>query len=356
MEVRKVQKVGYSTLTISLPRDWIKEKGLKAGDIITFVKGEDGSLKLYAGILSSKRKQVKCFIDADQCKEKGLISRIITGSYIIAHDIVEIASKRELQQEHLNEIRQTVQKLNGLGIVEQSLKHIVLQSFIDPENFPFQGLLKKLYIITSSMLSAILKALQEMRRDLLVEVLNMEDEVDRIYWLGIRQLVLAAKDRELGKIIGIEDPAHVVGNRVILMSLEKIGDLLADMAEEALSVIKLDVKPPPPLLKEISELANKIANIYDRVVSAFLIFDLKLANKLLEEIEEVRKSVKESLKKLIQISEFAQQNDYRLLIPLRTVMWNLGEVVRLCGTLAQITMNRSLEFQNDICRLEELEQ
>ncbi len=31
MEARKVQKVGYSTLIVSLPKDWVEEVGLKQG-------------------------------------------------------------------------------------------------------------------------------------------------------------------------------------------------------------------------------------------------------------------------------------------------------------------------------------
>jgi len=351
MEVRKVQKVGYSTLTVSLPKEWIQEKGLKAGDIVTFVKEDDGGLKLYAGIISSGKRQIKYTINADLCKDKGLISRIITGSYITAADIVEISSRRELSQENLTEIRNTVQKLNGLGIVEQSLNHVILQCFIDPKKFPFNHLLKRLYIMTSSMLFAIIKALQEKRKDLLYEVLHMEDEVDKIYWLAVRQLVLAAKDRELGKSIGIENPAHVVGNRVILMNLEEIGDLLEDMAQEAFNLMDLDAHLPLNIVKEITDLSNKISNIYDKVISAFLIFDLKLANKLLEEIDEVEKNIRETLKRFINL-EFTE--DFRILLPLRSIIWNLGGIAGFCGNIAEITINRSLEFQSSVCKVEEI--
>jgi len=35
MEPRKVQKVGYSTLSVSIPMNWAKKRGIKKGDIVT---------------------------------------------------------------------------------------------------------------------------------------------------------------------------------------------------------------------------------------------------------------------------------------------------------------------------------
>ena len=49
MEARKVQRVGYSTLTVSLPREWVGDVKLKAGDIVSIKREDDGSLKLVPG-------------------------------------------------------------------------------------------------------------------------------------------------------------------------------------------------------------------------------------------------------------------------------------------------------------------
>lgn len=50
LEIRKVQQVGYSTLVVSLPRDWVKEVGLKQGDVVSLMRDADGTLRLFPGV------------------------------------------------------------------------------------------------------------------------------------------------------------------------------------------------------------------------------------------------------------------------------------------------------------------
>ena len=88
METRKVQQVGFSTLIVSLPRDWTKEVGLKRGQIVTFNKEDDGSLRIKSGVESRKKEVIRCVINADLCKESKLLTRIITACYIHRQSIM----------------------------------------------------------------------------------------------------------------------------------------------------------------------------------------------------------------------------------------------------------------------------
>jgi len=181
-----VQRVGYSTLTVSLPRDWVEDVKLKAGDIVSIKREDDGSLKLIPGT-EHKREEVKnCVVNTDLCNSNSLLTRVITANYILGHDTIQLVAKDELRKHHLDEIRATTQRLTGLSIVEQTLKQITLQSFVDPTRFPIYGLMRRLHIIISSMLDASMKALIERRPELAVEVAHMEEESDRIYWLIVR--------------------------------------------------------------------------------------------------------------------------------------------------------------------------
>src|SRR5947209_7784152 len=157
MEARKVQKVGYSTLIVSLPKDWVEQVGLKQGDIVTFRRESDGGITVYPG-LTRERENFRYVIDADICDAPNLLTRIITANYLTGHDTIQIISKKELSQRHLEEVRAVSRRLTGLGIVEQSLKSVTLQSFVDPTKFPIYGLMRRLQIILSSMLETGVKA------------------------------------------------------------------------------------------------------------------------------------------------------------------------------------------------------
>jgi phosphate uptake regulator len=105
LEARKVQRVGYSTLTVSLPRDWVGHVRLKAGDIVSIRREDNGSLKLISGT-ERKREEVKnVAINADLCNSPNLLTRVITGNYILGHDTIQIVGQDELKKSHLEEIR-----------------------------------------------------------------------------------------------------------------------------------------------------------------------------------------------------------------------------------------------------------
>src|SRR2546428_3074641 len=223
MEARKVQKVGYSTLIVSLPKDWVEEVGLKQGDIVTFRRESDGGITVYPG-LTKERESFRYIIDADLCDSPNLLTRIITANYLTGHDTIQIVSKKELSSRHLEEVRGVSRRLTGLGIVEQNLKSVTLQSFVDPTKFPIYGLMRRLQIILSSMLEQAVKSVVEGRVALADEVLHMEEEADRIYWMIIRQLLLAVLDRRGGKEGGIQGAKHVGGDRGSAKRLERMAD------------------------------------------------------------------------------------------------------------------------------------
>src|SRR5437867_7522165 len=87
MEARKVQKVGYSTLIVSLPKDWVEEVGLKQGDIVSFRRESDGGITVYPG-LTKERESFRYIIDADLCDSPNLLTRIITANYLTGHDTI----------------------------------------------------------------------------------------------------------------------------------------------------------------------------------------------------------------------------------------------------------------------------
>ncbi|MEM2735030.1 MAG: AbrB/MazE/SpoVT family DNA-binding domain-containing protein, partial [Candidatus Bathyarchaeia archaeon] len=47
MERRRIQLVGRSTLTVSLPASWVKRVGLKKGDLVLLSPEKDGSLRIF---------------------------------------------------------------------------------------------------------------------------------------------------------------------------------------------------------------------------------------------------------------------------------------------------------------------
>ena len=343
MEARKVQRVGYSTLTVSLPRDWVEDVKLKAGDIVSIKREDDGSLKLIPGT-EHKREEVKnCIVNADMCNSNHLLTRVITANYILGHDTIQIVGKDELKKHHLEEIRATTQRLTGLSIVEQTIKQVTLQSFVDPTRFPIYGLMRRLHIIISSMLDVSLKALVDRRPELALEVTHMEEESDRIYWLIVRQLLLAIRDRSVGTKIGIESPIHIAGNRVVAKTLEEMADSAENIANEVLALKDRDINSEA-ILNDIAKYGKETIRVSEQTIKALLTVDISLSNEAVEMVDTDENDERKLTQKVLSYVK-----DPTVAAGLRIIVWNLGQIAKYCRMIGEVTINRALEKPSTIC-------
>ena len=348
MEARKVQKVGYSTLIVSLPKDWVEEVGLKQGDIVTFRRESDGGITVYPG-LTKERENHRYMIDADLCDGPNLLTRIITANYLTGHDTIQITSKKELSSRHLEEVRGVSRRLTGLGIVEQTLKSVTLQSFVDPTKFPIYGLMRRLQIILSSMLEQAVKSVVEGRMAMADEVLHMEEEADRIYWMIIRQLLLAVLDRRVAKEVGIEGPMHVVGNRVIAKSLEQMADSASHVALEAQKLKGDGKNVDTKITKGLLELSDKVRSLIEDSFNALMKGDLKKSNECIERVEAC-----ETLERSLTADLMKSVKDVNLAVGLRSIIWDVGQMARDSVSIAEVGINRKLETPSDFCQWEKV--
>ena len=63
-----MQCVGASTLSVSLPNDWVKSVGLKKGNVVFFDQDDDGTLKIVTDKQIGKEYTKTVEINADLCK------------------------------------------------------------------------------------------------------------------------------------------------------------------------------------------------------------------------------------------------------------------------------------------------
>jgi len=342
LEARKVQRVGYSTLTVSLPRGWVEDVKLRAGDIVSIKREDDGSLRLVPGTEHKSEEVKNCVVNADLCNANNLLTRVITANYILGHDTIQIVAKDELKKHHLEEVRSTTQRLTGLSIVEQTLRQVTLQSFVDPTRFPIYGLMRRLHIILSSMLEIPIKAMLERRPELASEVGHMEEESDRIYWLIVRQLLLAVRDRSVGAKIGIESPIHILGNRVVAKALEEMADSAENIANEVIALKDKEISGT--ILNDIVKFATEVARISEQSMKALLTLDIHLSNDAIERVQNSENDERKLTQKML-----TSVKDVSSAVGLSTIVLNLGQINKYCRIIGEVTINRVLEKPTDIC-------
>ena len=161
MEKRKIQLVGQSTLTVSLPTAWVKRVSLKKGDFVTVAQENDGSLRIIEDSKTSDMKSDIYNINSDNYHGKGLIGRIILASYAKGYNKIRINSSKKISSENLQANRNAELKLMGLSIVEETPSSVMLQCSINPINFPVDLVIRRLYILFSMMLDEAIQALMD---------------------------------------------------------------------------------------------------------------------------------------------------------------------------------------------------
>jgi len=339
MESRKLQKVGYSTLSISLPSNWVKEMNLKRGDTVFLTPEKDGSLKLFpTELLKPKEGNEEYICNSDLCDDPKMLERIIVGSYILGRDLLSIISSERMSSEHIEEIRGVIPKLIGLGIVEETSDRVTLQCSVDPRKFHVDMLLRRLSVISLTIVKEAVQALVDFDTSLAEDAISREDEADAMYLLAMRLLISAQRRRKVAEEIGLKDPLHILYFGLMLRYLE----LVADYAEEiARRVVELLEKYKDRLPKQIVE---RIGNVNDlahdlvlKSVDAFFIGDIKIANSVLGMLTFVELERDRLMQELPEIPH------------LRLILWNITRIAHNGAGIALTAINNVLERKTKIC-------
>ncbi|MEM3398488.1 MAG: phosphate uptake regulator PhoU [Nitrososphaerota archaeon] len=337
-QYRRIQQVGEGTYSITLPKHWIVEKGLKKGDLLTVIEESDGSLKIQPPV--KFQKELSATINAELCTSSVQLTRMIIGCYVQGYDVVKIQSMKGFTGEQLEEISKTIDRLPAFEIVEHNPQRIVIQSFIDPGRFPIEGLLKRFQVMVSSMLSQLADLLSMGDENIIKSIEKQEERVDELYFLIVRLLFTYLRRRELGKVLGIDSPIYVVGARLVTKSLEEIADYVYDVSMECLNLRRRGLWLDKNTTVELSKNAERIQDIFDKCMTAFFSLEINVADEVLNEISES-----------ITLSKAGQvlAGDPRILPSARYISWALGYIANECKVIAEIVFNRFVREDTPIC-------
>ena len=339
IESRKVQKVGPSTLSVSIPRHWADEMGLKRGSVIFLTLEKDGSLRLFPSKPSDSEERTEEYIcNSDLCDEPRMLERIVVGSYILGRDVFSIISSERVSSEHAEEIRGIMRKLIGLGIVEETPDRITLQCSIDPRKYSLDMLLRRLSTISLTIVKEATQALIDSDISLAEDAISREDEADMMYLLAMRLLISAQRRREVAEEIGLEDPLHILYFGLMLRYLELIADYAEEIARQVAELLRRYIdRLPGWVVERIGQLNDLAYDLVLKSVDCFFIGDVKIANSILEMQKFIESERDKLMQKLPEIPH------------LRLILWNITRIADNGKGIAFIAINSALERKTKIC-------
>ncbi len=346
-ETRKVQKLGLSSLGISLPKRWVKSLEVQAGSTVMVNQEDDGSLRINLGLPSVRTKTAECVVETESCTEEGFLERLLIGSYLVGCSTIRIKARGELSPEHIREVQRALSRLTGVTPVDQGSKYLTLENFAEPSKFPIEGLLRREYFLVQRMQNLAFRMVAE-GGDARDQVRIAEEEVDRLYTFIVRQLLLAARDPAVAKQIGVGDPRHVLGDRVLALLMENIADHYQEIADSGLILGLMAFPKDEPFSKDLVALWTAFNELAEVSIGAFFGRDLRRAN---EALDRSHRAIQQLQKLALQVPaprEDGGQAYCNTCLLLQSVLRPLRNVARLYGSVAHLAINRALEEAIDL--------
>ncbi|MDG7008667.1 MAG: phosphate uptake regulator PhoU [Nitrososphaerota archaeon] len=341
-EVRRVQKVGKFTLTVSIPSEYAKRMNLRAKDGLLVREDVDGTLRLIPA--TRAREAAKAILKADQAGSEEMLARLVVGAYALGYDTIEVAGNEPLGHAAVDQVLGTIKRLRGMEVVESDERHIVAQSFMDPTKFPVDSLMKRLQILVSRSLEHVMEALDLRQTSGLNEVSRIQEEIDELYWLILRQLLVALSRRELASEIGIESPLHASGDRVSAKTLDEIGGIIQDAAEELVRLKGMKTRMDPKVTASVQRLAAKTREAFNTTVESLLTPNIKLIGKSLALVEETMQLEKQVMDEILSTAGSGYT---------RVLVSYFGQLARYCNIIIEISSHRLLRKTSKVVTVQQ---
>jgi phosphate uptake regulator len=283
MEFRKLQVTGGNSYIVSLPKEWIKDMGLKPKDPIAVIIQPDSSILIVPKKEYKESQKTEGYIDALKEKDKDTILRKFISYYLAGYDVIKIDTGKS-EPSLRAAIRDIVRrKLIGIEIVEESSTGLLAQCISTYSDLPLKKATERMSIIASGMFEDAIDALKTGNKDLGNEILERDDEVDRFYYLIVRQLNMAIRNRYIIQEIGLSSPRDLLGYRLAAKSIERVGDhatLIALQAEEVSDIGK-------EVLSKIQDISRISRAVFETSVNSLLRLDTKMAEEAISRTKEV---------------------------------------------------------------------
>jgi phosphate uptake regulator len=281
-----VQFTGKSTYILSLPKRWIEEMHLNAGDQVALIQEHDNSLSIVpiiSGMRESLNEVTAIILPGDS---SNMVKRKVVSMYLAGYDIIHLKLKSgRINPAHRDGVREVVRRnLVGTEMIADASDNITLQVLLSMPELSISTAIRRMYLIASSMHRDAMSAVAELNYELAKEVIKSDDEVDRFSLYVLRNLIMATKNGRVLREMGLKKPSDCLSYRVAAKSIERVADHASSIADQAM---KLKEKIPEQSLQKIDKMSHLALIVLGDSVEALLRRDYQLADKTVDNAENI---------------------------------------------------------------------
>lgn len=281
VETRKIQKTGLSTMTVSLPKSWVTSNNLKAGDQVSLEVLSDGSLSIDPQE-RKKSEPVRKVVMVEKDDTPEHLSRKLIGAYLAGFNIIEVRSKERMDLDTKHAVKDFARLVIGPEVIEETANTLVMHDLSDPVELPQKKCVRRMHLIVDSMHRDAITAFTEGDGSLARDVIDRDQDVDRLYWMTVKQFNLIQADRSLAGLIGV-DIYESMSLLLVARMMERIGDHAEKIARHALEVGENGAAERD--LRGIVELSGDALHVLQESVEAYFLRDIAASNAAIDRAE-----------------------------------------------------------------------
>jgi len=338
METRKVQRLGPSTLAMTLPAEWAGEHDVEKGDEVSLRTSGKGTLTVLPE--SASGEESEAIIHADDL-DAGAVERAIVAQYVLGRRVIRVEqTEGALDSETINAVYQAETQLMGLGVIEETPESIAIRCSVDPEDFTLDNLLERLESTGSTMRGEAVKALARGNSDLAERALNRERQANKIFVLLLRLIFTAYQNPNLARAVDLDSGFPLIGYRSIAKNLELTADNAEDIAEIVLEAEDNQLAIDDSEMRRIREFTDQVDEITELAVQAAVERDYDMTIEVRKQFHELRDREAEILADLPELD-----NDD--LLQVREVLVSLAQTAEYAMRNAEIAANLALNEESE---------
>jgi phosphate uptake regulator len=334
-DVRKVQFTGRSTYVLSLPKKWIEEMHVKAGDRVTLVRELDNSLSvipIFTGVKESPNEVTTLVLPSES---GNTLRRKVVSIYLAGYNIIHLKLKSGRMNPALRDaVRELVRRnLVGTEMIADASDNITLQVLLSLPELSVNTAIRRMYLIASSMHKEAMSALAELNYELAKEVIRSDDEVDRFSLYIIRSLVMATQNGRVLREMGLKNPSDCLSYRVAAKSIERVADHACSIADKA---ITLKETIPKDSLQKIEKMSHLALTVLGDSVEALLRRDYQLADKTVDNAKNIG-TLEDDVLKAIEKDKVRDPANIKLALE------DIRRTAEYASDIAEAAMNETID-------------
>jgi len=265
-----VQVTGGSTYTVSLPKEWATANDVEAGSVVEFHSEEDLLL------LSPRREEERTegTLDITGLEDEHELTRAVMTMYVSGFDVIRLETTR-ITAAQRRIIREATQGLVGLEVIEETSERVVLRDLLDSSELSVHNAITRMRLVSLTMLKDAVEALIEHDDDLAQDVMERDDDVDRLWYMVSRVFRTVLRNPTAATEIGFpRDTCFDFQSSA--RQLERIADHATKIADLALELEEV----PDSAVGPLRALHEEAAAVPEMAMDALLTDDPEEATEL----------------------------------------------------------------------------